>query len=1074
MNPLPRADRMTRALGALTGLDDRLQVVVGYLTDPLGSPVPAVEDRLRLVRAVHDALSTTPDLVLVLTSLSTDRAQAVRRAAVQALEDTDPALGSQGPAVLGSQGLGAALRVAPLTRAAEALAHLLRREGGQEVLTHLGAERPDLMALADELRGRERALAVVPEGAPVPLPPVAPLPGPGAAPEASAEPEASAAPAADELRRALGWGPGGPTGATGATNGPGPQGEAARQVGDADLDAFVAVAEGRADQLPASVLALGAWWVAHQVPSLGLTHLTRLFLAWGERLEWSLLASRLTWDTDPRAVQDALERGGLPPSQAQEVVTSWVLYDAGPEATWPWILQNPDLALRALGEDWFSARAVLRALTYAPSLPAVLLPALAQAAVGRSEGNRALAQRLLARTPAAAELALQALGSPQAATRRAGAAWLADLGLPGGTERLRAAWAAEGDQLVRGDILRALVAYGDDVTDIVAPEALAVPARRPRVPVALAWFPFEALPAVRLADGTALDAGAVQRWVLLAHGLKDPDGRGTVAAYLSLLEPRSARELSAVVVESWIARNRELGKGESLRTKGLLAFAVGMDGARLAADARSALRRNAAWRAESETVLTAVAANRAPEALQVVLAAAAGHRLPRVRDAARSLAEAAAAERGWSPAELGDRTVPTVGFSDDGLLHLSYGDREFLGRLTPGLTMSLSDADGRPRETLPPPRKSEDPEVVAEARARLAAARKELRAVLDTQRRRLYEAMCAGRTWSLARWRELLATHPLLRHLVVRLVWMADAGPAREATGLSGPDGASREAGERGSVPDGPGGGGEGVVRLDVTQDHGGGPDGGGEGVVRLDVTQDHGGGPDGGGEGPGAVPGATPGAAQPVRSALAAGRSGLSRRGSREQGPTAYCPLFRPTEDGVLLGVDDVGVELADDVSVRLAHGTLLEPGQVEAWRAHLADYQVDPLFDQFSAPAPDVDAGQTAIQDGAGRCVVARDLRRAAQARGYERASTRYRYRELTKDFPDLGLRSVIDLDGADAWDEGQTTTTGTLTLRRAGRPVPLDQVPPVLLAECYADYRAVAGTAPSPFRENGTYCP
>ncbi|AVM63040.1 DUF4132 domain-containing protein [Actinomyces sp. oral taxon 897] len=952
---------MTRALGALTGLDDRLQAVVGYLTDPLGSPVPAVEDRLRLVRAVHDALPTTPDLVLVLTSLSTDRAQAVRRAAVQALEDTDlalgqgsaaeaqPAAGRQGLAALESQGLGAALRVAPLTRAAEALTHLLRREGGQEVLTHLGAERPDLMALADELRGRERALAVVPEGAPVPLPPVAPLPGPGAAPEASAEPAASAAPAADELRRALGWGPG----ATGTTDEPGTPGKAARQVGDADLDAFVAVAEGRADQLPASVLALGAWWVAHQVPSLGLTHLTRLFLAWGERLEWSLLASRLTWDTDPRAVQDALERGGLPPSQAQEVVTSWVLYDAGPEATWPWILQNPDLALRALGEDWFSARAVLRALTYAPSLPTVLLPALAQAAVGRSEGNRALAQRLLARTPAAAELALQALGSPQAATRRAGAAWLADLGLPGGTERLRAAWAAEGDQLVRGDILRALVAYGDDVTDIVAPEALAVPARRPRVPVALAWFPFETLPAVRLTDGTALDADAVRRWVLLAHGLKDPDGRGTVAAYLSLLDPRSARELSAVVVESWIARNRELGKGESLRTKGLLAFAVGMDGARLAADARSALRRNAAWRVESETVLTAVAANRAPEALQVVLAAAAGHRLPRVRDAARSLAEAAAAERGWSPAELGDRTVPTVGFSDDGLLHLSYGDREFLGRLTPGLTVSLSDADGRPRKTLPPPRKSEDPEVVAEARARLAAARKELRAVLDTQRRRLYEAMCAGRTWPLARWRELLATHPLLRHLVVRLVWTAS-----------------------------------------------------GEGLV-----------------------------------------------------------TFRPTEDGVLLGVDDAGVELADDVGVRLAHGTLLGPGQVEAWRAHLADYQVDPLFDQFSAPAVDVDAGQTTIQDGAGRRVVARDLRRAAQARGYERASTRYRYRELTKDFPDLGLRSVIDLDGADAWDEGQTTTTGALTLRRAGRPVPLDQVPPVLLAECYADYRAVVGTAPSP---------
>ena len=1043
--PWGTSDRMTRALEAFSDLDDALrQLLTGYLVDPTDSPTPTIKDRLALTRAAREALPAVPDAALVLTALSVDRAQEIRSTAARALDDVGPSA----PDVC-RRGLLTALRAAPLARADEAVAHLLRSDGGRETLARLGAERPDLAALADELRGRERVLAGLPEGAPVPAPPFAPLP------------ESSAAPAADELRGTL-------EGLISRGESQGRWGRErtaeARAVSDADLDGLVAVAEGRASELPAPIRALGIRWIAREAPSLDLIHFTRLALACGEDVERRDLEFLLGWDADPRAVADALERGGLPHHRAQEAVAVWALGCAEPEATWPWILQNPEAVLEAM-KDWYPARAVLRALAYAPTLPPALLPALAQAAVGRSEGNRVLAQRLLARTPAAADLALQALESPHTAVRRAGAAWLADLGVADGAERLRAARAGEKDQLVRSDILRALAAYGDDAADLVTAEALATPGRRPRVPVALAWFPFEALPVVHLADGTALDAGTVQRWVVLAHSLKDPDGRGTVAAYLGLLDPGDARELSAAVVESWMAHNRGLGKGESLKTKGLLALAVGMDGARLAADARAALRRNATWRAESETVLAAVAANRAPEALQVVLAAAAGHRLPRVRDAARSLAEAAAAERGWSPAELGDRTVPTVGFSDDGLLHLSYGDREFLGRLTPGLTMSLSDADGRPRETLPPPRKSEDPEVVAEARARLAAARKELRAVLDTQRRRLYEAMCAGRTWSLARWRELLATHPLLRHLVVRLVWMADAGPAREATGLSGPDGASREAGERGSVPDGPGGGGEGVVRLDVTQDHGGGPDGGGEGVVRLDVTQDHGGGPDGGGEGPGAVPGATPGAAQPVRSALAAGRSGLSRRGSREQGPTAYCPLFRPTEDGVLLGVDDVGVELADDVSVRLAHGTLLEPGQVEAWRAHLADYQVDPLFDQFSAPAPDVDAGQTAIQDGAGRCVVARDLRRAAQARGYERASTRYRYRELTKDFPDLGLRSVIDLDGADAWDEGQTTTTGTLTLRRAGRPVPLDQVPPVLLAECYADYRAVVGTAPSP---------
>lgn len=64
-----------------------------------------------------------------------------------------------------------------------------------------------------------------------------------------------------------------------------------------------------------------------------------------------------------------------------------------------------------------------------------------------------------------------------------------------------------------------------------------------------------------------------------------------------------------------------------------------------------------------------------------------------------------AAERGWSEAELGDRSIPTAGFGSDGLLHLSYGEREFLGRLTPELTIALTDADGRAR-------KSEDGELL--------------------------------------------------------------------------------------------------------------------------------------------------------------------------------------------------------------------------------------------------------------------------------------------------------------------------------------------------------------------------
>ena len=685
-----------------------------------------------------------------------------------------------------------------------------------------------------------------------------------------------------------------------------------------------------------------------------------------ERVSRSITRRRLEegllWDTDPRVVSDALTRVGHLPEVVRTITWDWALWTCEPEDSWPWMAQ--DLArARDLLEDSTSATRVLRALAHFPAVPRSMVPALAQVAVGRSEVNRELAQKLLANFSEVGDLALEAVMSPVAHVRRAGAAWLASLTIPDGVARLRAARAQEEDRLARANLLRTLQVYGDDVTDLVTAEALTPPRRRlKRPPVALDWFPFEALPEVRLADGTPLDPEIVRNWVLEAYRLKTPDGAGTIELYLRLLDTEDARALSAFVVECWVAHNREAVKGESLRSKGLLAFAVGMEGERLAAAARSALSRHPTWRAESETVLTAVAANPSAEALQVIVSAAAQHRLPRVRGFADLLTRAVAAERGWSEAELGDRSIPTAGFGPDGLLHLSYGEREFLGRLTPELTITLTDADGRARKSLPDARKSEDGELVAQTRRRLTFARKEVAAVLKVQGRRLYEAMCVGRSWPVPLWRELFADHPLARHLAARLVWIA------------------------------------------------GRPD------------------------------------------------KGVSANESEAGGQEAWTWTFRPTEDGELLGADDTVLELPPDTAVTLAHGTLLPEAEVADWREHLADYEVTPLFDQFSARAPKVDKGQWGIDDGAGRRVVARDLRKRAKARGYEPDSNIYWYSTFLKDFPVAGLCSVIDFGGVDVWSEDQVVTTGPLSLVAGRRAIPLEQVPPVLLSECYADYHAI----------------
>jgi len=389
-----------------------------------------------------------------------------------------------------------------------------------------------------------------------------------------------------------------------------------------------------------------------------------------------------------------------------------------------------------------------------------------------------------------------------------------------------------------------------------------------------------------------------------------------------------------------------------------------MEGERLAAAARSALSRHATWRVESETVLTAVCANPSAEALQVIVSAAAQHRLPRVRGFADLLTRAVAAERGWSEAELGDRSIPTAGFGPDGLLHLSYGEREFLGRLTPELTVALTDADGRARKSLPAARKSEDGELVAQTRRRLTFARKEVAAVLKVQRRRLYEAMCIGRSWPAPLWRELFADHPLARHLAARLVWMARGQD--EGVGTREPEAGGHE--------------------------------------------------------------------------------------------PRTW--TFRPTEDGQFLRADDAVLELSPDAVVTLAHGTLLSEADVAGWQEHLADYEITPLFDQFSARAPQVGQGQRGIDDGAGRRVVARDLRKRAKARGYEPDSNIYWYTTFLKDFPVAGLCSVIDFGGVDVWTEDQVVTTGLLSLVVGQRAMLFEDAPPVLLAECYADYHAIVG--------------
>ena len=986
--------------------------MIDYLADHADALPASLMDGLAIHERRHvlTRMKTDPSWAVagvhLLAALSVDASKELRRGAVALLRGMDPA--ARDAAVV------PVLAGAPASRAVE-LVELLVAEGGDEVLSEAAGANRRLAGLIARIRSRRDAL--VGEGdeeAPIEVPPFTPI-----------EIGSDAVSVKAELRAALNR-------LAGRTDADARQNlfirdraDMARRTTDADLDELVAVADGKSRRRPEFLRRFNVHWIADQAPSLTLAHMVRLIAAEPRPSYGSVIHRCIADRADPRALLDIMTRSGLDADEATERMEKAVFDRFDPRVSWPWFAERPGLLREALGRPDSVVRA-LEILGAMPRVPAGLSAVVADIAVGDSKVNRPLAQAVLRSHPRVRELAEQALGERRAEVRASAAAWVGSLGREASVPVLAAAVRKEKKDVVRAALLAALGECGGDLSEFLSPRALGAEAARglkSKTPSSLAaWFDFDSLPPVHWSDGagagTEVDPDIVRWWVMLADRLKDPNGRGIIALYLSLLETADAAALAGRVVRAWAERDarhpdpeesrahaqvagrqaydgaqrwlaqcradenwadslewaesqaaitledhvaaayaehQRIYTGSAVADKGLLAFAVGMDDGELAGLVRAFMRDNPGRRAQFDALVRALYANGRDRALQVLLGVARRHKMAGVQATAAALAREIASERGWSDEELADRTVPTAGFDGDGLLHLSYGQREFTGRLTPDFKIRVTGPDGRSRAGLPAPRAGEDAEVVRAAKKRLTAARKEAREVLTLQSERLYEAMCASRTWPAAEWRELLAGHPLVGRLVTRLIWTA-------------------------APPEG---------------------------------------------------------------------------------GPLT----FRPTEDGELIGADDAVVEFEPHAVVSLAHRARLTDEEAAAWRQHLVDYGVEPLFDQLSAVVPRIEKNQKVLTDLQGHMTDSFTLRAAALKRGYKRGEPMVAgfFDTYVKDFAALNLTAVLGFTGACLPEEKTPCATTGLSFTRRGCPVPLDRVPPVLLAECRADYAALAALGP-----------
>jgi hypothetical protein len=178
----------------------------------------------------------------------------------------------------------------------------------------------------------------------------------------------------------------------------------------------------------------------------------------------------------------------------------------------------------------------------------------------------------------------------------------------------------------------------------------------------------------------------------------------------------------------------------------------------------------------------------------------------------------------------------------------------------------------------------------------------------------------------------------------------------------------------------------------------------------------------------------------------------------------------FRPLGDGSYTDAADEDVAIEGFAEVQLAHSSLLGADAIAAWQRHLADYEVDPPFDQVGRALPEVTEAMGAkqeIRDREGWMIETFKLRGIATKLGYVRAAagdggwfTGYERR-----YRSAGIVAEIEFSGSPLPEENNLAALHSLSFRVLrdngynGRQLTLKEVPPVLLAETWQDLHDIA---------------
>ena len=731
---------------------------------------------------------------------------------------------------------------------------------------------------------------------------------------------------------------------------------------------------------------------------------------------------------------------GLPAEAvAVHVVDGWdgVRLAWGSEAVWPYFAEHFPILDQALGRtqgipslfhrDYWAGerrRNALRVLAGFPTLPPDVIAFLWELALGTAKVDRALARSCLEGQSDRRAKLEAALGSGKQDVRAVAAEWLGSIGATDSIPALRRALAKEKREIAQGAMLVALEALGEPLDDLVNPEKLAAEAEKglaKGLPKGVTWFPFDQLPEVRWGSGDVVDPASIRWLVARSHKLRSPDPGPLLRRYTALMEPGGREDLGRFVIETWLTRD----------TRPRYAT-------------RDAALPEATRRAQQITRWQQRAGRPSPPLEQLLE--------EQVREVIKEIDGSATADRGVLAvtAAIGGSTwIPAV----ERYLSTWYGQRASQCK---ALLQTLSWND--------------DPLAV---QLLLSVARRFRTKSIQEEAGRLVDAVAERKGWTPDELADrTIPTGGLDDEHAGRPAMILDYGSRRFTITLDAsltPVITTEEGKTIKSLPapraaDDPDLAKAAKKRLTATRKE-----------LKQVVRHQH----------------------ERLYEAMCTERTWTRADWSRfllghpvvgslgqrlvwmARDPAGAEHLVRPLEDGTLTDVEDEPVELDPGSTVRLVHGSRIPAGAREAWRRHLADYEVDPLFDQLREGGfelADRQKRDTSVETFQGHLVEAFQLRGRAGKLGYVRGPSEdggwfYTYR---KSFPGLRLDAVIEFTGNVVPEENRIVALRNLSFERKAREseersgwghpaLPLEEVPPVILGECWNDMRLMAADGP-----------